>query len=104
MNMLPMTESRYSIPFFCLASILLGMAAMNLTEPTKPDVVVRNILVWVYGLGTAAAVGLLITMTVTRQIEITPEIIFRVVMCIVIFTVVLEFRRHIINTRRYVSD
>lgn len=98
MNMMPMTESRYCIPLFCITSILLGMAAMNLIEPTKPDVTVRKILMSVLGLAATASVVLLILVRIAPHLWLTPHTIFASVMCILIFTAALYFRNLIINT------
>ena len=98
MNMMPMTESRYCIPLFCAASILLGMAAMNLIEPTQPDITVRNILISVLGFAAAASVVLLVLFRISPFLSLDTQAIFVCVMCILIFTVAYHFRNLINNT------
>ena len=118
-NLLPMTESRYSIPFFCQASILLGMTCANLTASTKFDLKIRDSIYGFYSFAAFAPIVLLVVLRAVPaslishlpisesaaneiisllSLPVTVHGLFVATICIVIYFALLKYKERINNT------
>lgn len=118
-NILPMTESRYSIPFFCQASILLGMTGANLTAPTKTDIRIRDSLLGFYNFAAILPIVCMLAVrlvpdgwisilpiaddaktvvTSILSLPVTVHGVFVATICIVIYFAVRQYKEYINNT------